>query len=139
LDIADVSVPDHVQGVSFHPNAAAERREQVVAEYCSPQPTIERLSERTGVSHEELAQYDRSLRALRTTDYKLIRDSRGTVELFDITADDETDPCTEPEVREELEAKLDDWLASFEQDLNNTAIEMSNSTKQKLEYLGYLQ
>lgn len=139
LDIAGVSVPDHTQGISFHPNAQTEPRKQVVAEYCSPQPTIERLSEQTGAPREDLAQYNRSLRALRTSDYKLVRDSRGTVELFDMTADGETEPCTEPEVRKELEALLDDWLESFEQNTNDGVTEMSDSMKQKLEDLGYLQ
>lgn len=139
LNVAGVSIPNHVQGKSFHPDVVTKQREQVIAEYCSLQPSIERLSEQTGVSQKELAQYDRSMRALRTSDYKLVRDSRGTVKLFDISAGGETSPCNEPKVQENLEARLDDWLDSFEQDTGNGAIEMSDSTKQKLEDLGYLQ
>ncbi|WP_435320316.1 sulfatase [Haloarchaeobius sp. TZWSO28] len=139
MDIAGVSVPSHVQGMSIHPDTVNEPRKQVVAEYCSPQPTIERLSEQTGVSREELSQYDRSLRALRTSDYKLVRDSRDSVELFNMTADGETETCAEPDVQEELEGKLDAWLDSFEQNAGSGSTEMSDSTKQKLEDLGYLQ
>ncbi|WP_336362062.1 sulfatase [Halalkalicoccus salilacus] len=145
LDVAGIDAPeagDQFQGVSFHPNADAEPREYAVAEYLAPQPSMEALEKRVGELPADVYEYDRSLRAIRSSDYKFIRGSDGTRELYDIVADPEErhDLIDEnPEIADDLEAKLDDWLDSFEHADTSGSVSMTQSTQDRLEDLGYLQ
>lgn len=142
LDTIDLPVPEHSQGISFHPNSSTPSREYIVGEYLSPNPTVERLSEQTGTSKEELEKFGRQLRTIRTKEYKLIRMSSGDVDLYDLDNDpDELNKISNSQqmIYEELESKLDAWLESFNHASGGESEEMSNSTKQRLENLGYLQ
>ncbi|WP_435349128.1 sulfatase [Haloarchaeobius sp. HRN-SO-5] len=142
LDIAEASIPDDSQGRSFHPNSTAKPREHVFAEYISPQPAIERLSEQTGVPSSELEKYSREIQAVRTNEHKFVRYSDGIRKLFDLDNNDqEQEDVLEIQraTAKELEAELDSWLSSFEHASDGEATEMSRSTKQRLEDLGYLQ
>lgn len=142
LDLAEADAPaarEQAQGRSLLADEPA--RESVVAEYVSPQPSMEQLEERFGEIPEELYEYDRSLRTLRTEEYKLIRGSDGTEELYDVEQDPEERfniASTEPEIAGELAADLDDWLDSFEHTEEGGEVEMTDATKGRLRDLGYL-
>jgi arylsulfatase A-like enzyme len=131
-----------LQGRSFHPDAESDPRNRVIAEYMSPQPSMEALEKRVGVLPESVSRYDRSLRALRTREWKLIRGSDGTRELYHVTEDPgETDDLVEsnPDRVETLERELDEWLDSFERADDSSDVDMRQETKDRLEDLGYLQ
>lgn len=145
LDAADIDAPEAregFQGVSFHPDADTEPREYAIAEYMAPQPSMDALEKRVGELPKEVYKYDRSLRAIRSTDYKLIRRSDGSRELYHIVEDPEekNDLADEkPKTVDELESRLDDWLHSFEHADASGSVSMSQSTKDRLEDLGYIQ
>lgn len=145
LDEAGIDAPEvreQFQGVSFHPDSDAEPREYAIAEYMAPQPSMEALEKRVGELPEHVYEYDRSLRAIRSKEHKLIRGSDDTRELYDVVEDPEErhDLADEkPEVVDELEAELDDWLDSFDHAEASGSVSMTQSTQDRLEDLGYLQ
>jgi arylsulfatase A-like enzyme len=142
LDAAGVSIPPHTQGRSFHPNSSADARSKAISEYLSPQPTIQNLSKQTGVREEKLKHFGRSLRAIRTNDFKFIRGSDGTIELYEageIENEEHEISKENNKICTRLENELDSWIESFDhanQSDNNN--EMSQSTQQRLEDLGYI-
>ena len=86
--------------------------------------------------------YNRSLRAIRNHDWKLIRGSDGSIELYHVTEDPgelENLESERPEKVSELESELDRWLDSFEHADATGDADMSDATKDRLEDLGYLQ
>jgi len=145
LDVADIDAPemrDQIQGRSVHPDSDTEPRDRIIAEYMAPQPSMDALSKRVGTLSESVRTYDRSLRTIRTNDYKLIRGSDGSRECYRISDDpkERTDlDDSDPEWASELEAKLDGWLDSFEHADFDGSVSMEDDTKQRLEDLGYLQ
>ncbi len=143
LDMLDIDAPSarkQFQGISFHPDSD-ETREYAIAEYMAPQPSMDALKKRVGNLPESVYTYDRSLRAIRTDQYKYIRGSDGSQELYDFHADpNETTDLTDtrPDLADSLDAMLDDWLDSFEQAEMDSKTTMSEDTKARLEDLGYL-
>ncbi|WP_435156757.1 sulfatase [Haladaptatus sp. DFWS20] len=128
LDAINARIPSYSQGVSIHPNRATPTRRHVFAEYLCPQPAIDRLSEKTDTPRKNLERLDKKLRAVRTKEHKLVRDS-----------DHNNISVSDPTITGKLDSELDAWLESFDQASTDESIEMSESTKQKLEDLGYLQ
>jgi arylsulfatase A-like enzyme len=129
------------QGISFHPDAG-EAREYAVAEYMAPQPSMEALEKRVDDLPKQVYEYDRSLRAIRSHDWKLIRGSDGSTELYHVAEDPEelTNLVSErPEKVSELGAELNAWLSSFEHADTTENVDMADATKDRLEDLGYLQ
>jgi len=145
LDEAGIDAPDareSFQGVSFHPDADSDPREFVVSEYVEPQPSMPALERNVGALPDYIYQYDRSLEAIRTSDYKLVRGSDGLRELYDLEADPgETSNVVDarPAVADDLEGSLDEWLASFEHAAVDDSVTISGDRKNRLEQLGYLQ
>ncbi len=145
LDIAGVDgsgLRKQAQGRSFHPDSCSDDRELVHAEYLSPQPSMNALRERVGELPPNVLQYDRSIRAIRNREWKLVRGSDGARELYRVSVDpDESKNLADgaPEVVRHLEARLDEWLASFEHADTTGGVSMSDETRARLENLGYLQ
>lgn len=142
VGIDDPDVREQFQGVSFHPETKSDPREYAIAEYKAPQPSMDALEKRVGEFPEEIYKYNRSLRTIRSTEYKLIRGSDGSCELYRI----ENDPVEqhniatiEPDIAQKLEDELDNWLNSFNHANATGSVSMSQSTKDRLEDLGYLQ
>ena len=132
----------HSQGRSFHPDTETEPREYVFAEYLAPQPSMDALEKRVGDLPEKVYEYDRSLRAIRSEDWKMIRGSDRSIELYHIAEDsDELKNLASdrPEKVSELESELDSWLKSFDHAKITADADMSDETKTRLEDLGYLQ
>ncbi|MFU1780584.1 sulfatase-like hydrolase/transferase [Haloarcula japonica] len=144
LDTLDIDAPtarEQFQGISFHPDSK-KTREYAIAEYMAPQPSMDALEQRVGRLPEHVQKYDRSLRAIRTDQYKCIRGSDGTRELYDILNDPgETNDIadTHEDIVANLDAKLDEWLDSFESANYTGEVSMNDATKARLEDLGYLQ
>lgn len=144
LDILDVDAAEareQFQGISFHPDAE-ETREYAVAEYISPQPSMDALERRVGDLPRHVHTYDRSLQAIRTDRYKYIRGSDGSRELYDLEGDPEetTDIANGCEdIVSNLDSKLDEWLDSFASANHTDSVKMNDDTKARLEDLGYLQ
>jgi len=145
LDAAGVDAPDareEFQGRSVHPDADAEPREELFAEYMNPQPTMAALERQVGELPEYVYRFDRSLRAVRTEEYKFIRGSDGTRELYHVAEDSAERSSLEngrPDVAAEFEERLDEWLDTFERAETNEEVDISGARKQQLEELGYLQ
>ena len=145
LDAAGIDAPEMregFQGRSFHPTAETEPREHAIAEYMAPQPSMAALREQVGTPADDIERFDRSLRAIRTGDEKLIRGSDGTREFYDIDDDPAESANRATENRERvaaLETTLDDWLDSFAHAETSGTVSMADSTRARLEDLGYLQ
>lgn len=145
LDATGIDAPDvrdQFQGVSFHPDADAQPRQYAIAEYMAPQPSMEALENRVGGLPEEIYDYDRSLRAIRSRTYKFIRGSDGSRQLYNLVHDPaEQHDVSEhkPDIVNEFDSELDDWLESFNHADISGSVPMSQSTKKRLSDLGYLQ
>lgn len=146
LDALGIEAPkarEQFQGISFYPESGTgQTREFAVAEYMAPQPSMEALEKRVGKLPENVLKYDRSLRAIRTNQYKYIRGSDGSKELYDIQNDpEEMNNIAEEKsgITESLDSKLDQWLDSFEHTDHTGKVSMDEDTKARLEDLGYLQ
>jgi hypothetical protein len=103
---------------------------------------MEALEKRVGNLSDDVRKFDRSLRAIRTKEHKLIRGSDGHEEFYRIDSDpgETTDLAEEaPEPMEELKNELDSWLTSFEHAEADSSVSMDEDTKDRLEDLGYLQ
>ena len=143
LDSTGLDAPDlraQSQGRSFHP-AAAGGRERVFAEYIAPKPPLETLEDRFEDLPEYAYDYDRTLRVIRTDDYKFVRGSDGREELYrigdsPIEGNDRSD--AEPRRAEELREQLDEWLATFTHASPSTDVTVTGSTKERLSDLGYM-
>ena len=145
LDAAGIDAPEfrkQMQGRSFHPDADTEPREYVFAEYMAPQPSMDALEKRVGDLSEDVYEYNRSLRAIRSTEWKYIRGSDGSEELYNVAENpEETENLVNenPEKAAELKSALDDWLQSFDHADADGDVSMRDETKERLEELGYLQ
>jgi arylsulfatase A-like enzyme len=143
LDITGIDAPEfkkQAQGQSFHPDA--DPREVAIAEYLSPQPSMEALEKRVGTLPDDVRSYNRSLRSIRDDKWKLIRGSDGSTELYDVAEDprERIDLSDDhPEQVDRLSASLDDWLNSFKHADVSSTVDMTDGTKRRLEDLGYLQ
>ncbi|HMB51240.1 MAG TPA: sulfatase, partial [Natronoarchaeum rubrum] len=107
-----------------------------------PQPTMAALKRQVGDLPEYVYRFDRSLRAVRTEEYKFIRGSDGTRELYHVAEDSAERSSLEnerPEMVTEMEEQLDEWLDSFERAETSEEVDISGARKQQLEELGYLQ
>lgn len=144
LDTLNIDAPEareQFQGISFHPDADATR-EYAIAEYMAPQPSMDALEKRVGNLPDSVRKYDRSLRAIRSEQYKYIRGSDGSQDLYDVRKDPgETDDIanTREAIVSELDAELNSWLDSFESADLKDDVSMEEETKARLEDLGYLQ
>jgi len=108
----------------------------------APQPSMDALEKRVGNLPESVREYDRSLRAIRTEEWKLIRGSDGAIELYHVASDpaeSENVAGRNPDIVEDLEEELDAWLASFDHAEHAGDVSMREDTKRRLEDLGYLQ
>ena len=145
LDATGVESPElrqEAQGQSVHLDAETELREHAIAEYMSPQPSMAALRKRVGELPDEVTRLDRSLRSIRTADEKLIRGSDGTHEFYELyngPSELEDLAAQRPHRVEALEATLDDWLNEFEHASASGTVSITDSTKDRLEDLGYLQ
>ncbi|WP_435079446.1 sulfatase [Halococcus sp. AFM35] len=123
--------------------STTEGRDYAFAEYLVPQPDIEQLKNRAGSAEraDHLDSLDRSLRCIRTEDWKLIKASDGRMELYDLESDPEESEDvkdTHPEVVSELSEVLNSEFGLVKKWDREQFNEMSGSTRSQLEDLGYI-
>jgi arylsulfatase A-like enzyme len=143
LDVTGIDAPalrEQSQARSFSP-ATAPRREYAISEYISPQPPVETLEARFSTLPDYAHAYDRTLRAIRTDDHKLITGSDGLQELYHVASDpnEAVDRSDEkPDHTARLQHRLDEWLDSFTHADPNTAPTINDATRDRLAELGYM-
>ena len=138
--IADDELTGQSRGRSLHPGGGTEPREAVFAEYAAPQPSIERLEARFGDLPDRVYDYDRRLRAVRTTEYKYVAGDDGFERLHHLP----TDPgeltnvaADRPAVAADLARRLDRRFEGLERAEADGEVAMTEGTKQRLADLGY--
>lgn len=129
-----------LQGGSLVPDSLRPRP-FAVAEYLTPQPSIEALTRKYPAGRAHVLKYDRTLRAIRSEDFKLIVASDGQDELYDLG--DDPDELTNVIDRRPgdavlLRAMLDEWLASFKPSTPDEGLVPDPAILRRLEDLGYL-
>jgi len=137
--VEDPALSDQSEGYALQTSTNAFR-DAVFAEYVSPQPGIDRLADRFGDLPAHVYQYDRSLEAIRTHDYKYVRGNDGFERLHDCADDPgentnlvDTKPAVARELRNRLETQFGDSPTRPE-----VRPEMREGTKDRLADLGYL-
>ena len=131
---------EQCQGRSFHPDAA-DSRDHAISEYIAPQPSVGTLEERFGDLPDYAYDYDRTLRTIRTHEYKLVRGSDGHEELYHVAIDpaERTDRSEDDPGRvEALGKELDAWLSSFDHADPSGEVAVADTTEERLSDLGYM-
>lgn len=109
-----------------------EEPDAVFAEYAGPfEPMRERLS-KYGSRFEP---YNEGLQAIRTTDHKLVRTTRGETNLYRVGDGEET-ALEDEELAVELYERLDDRLAELPQEDDTDGI--ASHVEDHLEKMGYM-
>ncbi|WP_158250827.1 sulfatase [Haloferax marisrubri] len=143
LEVDIESTPDHTSSNSLlFPDETSYSRDYVIAEYLEPQPSQEALSEYTVSTDNDLSQYDRALRCIRTESWKYLEGSDGTESLFDLTKPngESVDVSKDnSDVISELRNKIKSKQGPLVRNPGDDNQEMREDTKQRLEDLGYLQ
>ncbi len=141
LAAAGVNTPKNrtVSSRSLHETLDTVGRDRVHAEYLTPQPSMEALEERTGVVPKDVREYERRLRSVRSREWKFICGSDGSVELYDVRAEETTDVADEhPDRTAELQTHLNEMFDKFEINPQKEAENIKTVTQARLEDLGYL-
>ena len=144
LELAECPVPEERAVSSRSLQSALETgsgREYALAEYPTPQPSIDTLRDRYDRITTDLSQYDRGLRSVRTTDWRYVQDGDGRGELYETGGTDGERAVEDPDVAEELEGVLDEALGPFGEarlDRNDGDRGLSDANRGHLEDLGYL-
>ncbi|EMA11800.1 sulfatase [Haloarcula marismortui] len=114
-------------------------RDAVISEYLTPQPSIDTLCERYDVDRQTLEKYDRTLRSIRTPKKKLVEESDGSCQYFEIKdgGPQETDFLDDSD--DELIQMIECAVGEFPQDTDDEGDRtLPESNRQRLEDLGYL-
>ncbi|MDB9250749.1 sulfatase [Halorubrum ezzemoulense] len=146
-DIAPTLLSElNIKSPEFHNQTQATEifdgeRESVIAEYVAPQPSRESIEKRVGDPDNVMDTYDRSLKTIRNREFKFIRGSDGSTELFNIADDpQEQDELSadQPDIVAEMSDELDTWEQSFAQTVVDDDNDVDESTQERLEDLGYI-
>ena len=139
--VRDEDLWSQVQGLPLFPtDLRGQNGRLAIAEYLEPQPPLQVLRNR--YPGFDGSRYDRTLRAVRASNYKYVWASDGSDELYDLSKD----PAEEHNIisAEEgqaghLRASLEEWLSSFTHAaLGRESVELDTLTIKRLEDLGYL-
>jgi arylsulfatase A-like enzyme len=147
LDAAGVDQPE-VDGVSTRtlgdvvgPDGSDDGG-MAISEYLVPQPEIDTLRTKTTKTDDaRLDQYDRALRAVRTTRWKFIESSDGSRELYDIVDDphESTNVVSDhPDIADQLQTVLHDTCGPLRRGEQSGGDELDAGAQQRLEDLGYI-
>jgi len=145
LDAAGIDgdgVRDQYQGYSLLAEDDADSRSYAFSEYLAPQPSMAALERRFGDLPDSVRQFDRRLTAVQTSEYKLVRGSDGTEELYRLSEDprETTDRAASDRSAVRLLGDvLDDWRDSFQPAPTAGSVSMTAATEERLADLGYLQ
>jgi len=131
---------DQQQGIPLSESTPDDR--SIVAEYLNPMPPIDQMRERCDNPDFKVSVYDRTLRAIYCGQYKLIRSSDGSRQLYNIVDDpnEETNLVQQkPRLAEELESELTKAIDHYNKlSTNPSEADNTRDIKDRLENLGYL-
>jgi len=143
LDLAGIERATHrdVSSHSVFATSANNGREYTIAEYVTQQPSMEALERDVGYVPGQIEQrYDKALRSIRTSRWKYIESSDGSVELYDLDTDPgerETVAADHPDETDRLGGLLVEELGEHRRAVRGqTSINAAN--EERLEDLGYL-
>ena len=131
---------DHAEGPGRPLPPIGTGRDRIIAEYVAPQPPVATLEERFGDLPPRVRAWDRSLRTLRTNEWKLIRGSDGHTELYNVEADPaETvdQSATATDTLADLEGQLAAWREERPIQEAGGGVAVSQATAERLASLGY--
>jgi arylsulfatase A-like enzyme len=139
--VCDAELWSQVQGQALFPTDIRGHTERMaVAEYIEPQPPLQVLRNR--YSGFDGSRYDRTLRAVRASNYKYIWASDGQDELYDLGKDPQEEHnliSAELGATSHLRTSLEEWLGSFKHAaMGRESVELDTLTIKRLEDLGYL-
>jgi len=145
LELGGQSIPEH-PGVSknslVRPTEQVIEREYTIAEYLSPQPSMESLRRKfNGNLPESVENFDRALRAIQTQNWKYIEGSDGNEELYDLSRDtQETENRVKnnPSTIQRLRELLISECGAFGPKINTKKTDVDSLTEKRLEDLGYI-
>lgn len=143
LDLAGIEQPTDAR-VSDHDilgTTGNRTREHTIAEYVTPQPSMEALERDVEHLPKQVRQrYDKTLRSIRTSRWKYVKSAEGSVELYDLDVDPQErenvagdHPIEVDRLGDLLEEKLGEHRRAAR---GQTSISAAN--EQRLEDLGYL-
>lgn len=116
----------------------SKTREFTIAEYPDPQPSMDVLMSRVGSFDEGVRVYDRALRSVQKSEWKLIQGSDGHEAVYNLREDpDESNPIQSPSRRDELRRLLYDERGEMAE-ISESGVDVDNATRSRLEDLGYL-
>jgi arylsulfatase A-like enzyme len=116
----------------------SEAFDYVIAEYTSPQPSVQTLDEEYGPLDDDVWQYDRALRSIRTEQWSYIEGSNGSAELYDRRlAPAEMKPTDDPAVVKTLRERLETSRGSLA-DPDTQYVDIDDASAERLRDLGYL-
>lgn len=130
-DLLGEQIPQDVQGRSLVSDSPPEA---VFAEYGHPFPW---LAEKVSKYDGEVDVLDRALKAARTHQHKLVRDSRGKETTYAIHEDGEIE-IEDPETKTRLGELIDERLGVFPDETDVASHEVDDHVRAHLEELGYM-
>lgn len=136
LELAGASPETHGSGTTLFDGG----RKRVFAEYRHPQPRMESLSESvTHLSDTSRNQLDRTLRSVRTSEWKLIEAEDGTTELFPAGNERVDVSDKNPAVTSALVEDMESAGIKLEREADRkNSVETSESVEERLADLGYI-
>lgn len=141
LGINDEEVRREVQGETLLPEELEYRKRKfAISEYLGPQPSMGSLKKRFPEA-DSIHKYDRSLKAVRTGGFKLIKASDGEDELYNIEKDPHENNnliLVEKEKANELRGVLESWEKSFKPSGDSANFDVDEAIRKRLEALGYI-
>jgi arylsulfatase A-like enzyme len=140
--ISDDEFKRQQSGISLRnvPEESIDRH--VVSEYLNPIPPIEKMESLCENPDFDVSIYDRTLRATYSGDFKLIRGSDGTKDLYDVSGGAEKieeNGAAKRDMVKGLETQLSTWIDRHErQDQSEVQSDHEEEIEERLGELGYL-
>lgn len=120
------------------PLTSDKQQDYAIAEYASPQPSVDKLDEEYGPLDSDIWGYDRALRSIRSKRWKLIEGSDGKTEFYDLKADpDESELINRENAKVELQQTLKNRRGKLGFPDTEPA-DINSANKERLQDLGYL-
>lgn len=144
IEMAGATVPsDNTIATNPLQETSSTDREYVLSEYLTPQPAIDTLRERYNKITTDLSKYDRSLRSIRTADWRFVLASDGRNELYKINESQakQVPVDSSSEIVSELKDILVDAVGTFpdvHKQSDKGSQDLPSANQEHLEDLGYL-
>lgn len=143
LDLADIqqnTSPDTSTNSILRVVRSGNGREEVIAQYIHPQPSMKSLRHRVNELPNSVLEYDRALHTVRSKHWKVIKGSDGTEDVYELPDETEAVPKNDfNELKIDLMIKrLRGTVGNPKKATPSTDSDISISKTAQLEDLGYL-